>query len=100
LLTEAADRSLVCLADQRWVFGLFRNSILGASGTWQAYAGNPFVVNQNRSPVGCALQYMNFIRDRGDLFLEFSLFTPDYPFPNYLYELVEGSGDASGMVVR
>ena len=99
-LAEAADRSLLCQHDQKWLIGLFRNSKIGAAGTWESYAENPFIVNQNVSPMGCALQYMNLIRDRGEIFLEFSLYTPDYAYPNYIYQLVEGVGTSKVLVAR
>jgi hypothetical protein len=99
-LVEAADRTLACRPEQIWVFGLLRNSWLGPSGTWQNYPDNPYVRNENRSPVGCSLQYMNLIRDRGELFLEFSLYTPDYYFPNYIFQLVDGAGKSSALLVK
>jgi hypothetical protein len=100
VLTEAADKSLYCEPGQRWVFGLLRNVKLGASGSWQNYSENPIIVNNNISPVGCALQYMNFFRDRGELYLEFSLYSPDYPFPNYIYQLVDGAPDMAAIRVK
>lgn len=80
------------------MFGLVRNTTLGASGSWTSYPGNPFIQNQNVSPVGCALQYMNVVRDRGELYLVFSLYTPDYGFPNYDYQLVAGPGPSKLLV--
>jgi hypothetical protein len=100
VLTEAADKSLNCEPGQRWVFGLLRNFKLGASGSWQNYSENPIMVNDNISPVGCALQYMNLVRDRGELYLEFSLYSPDYPFPNYIYQLVDGAPDMPAIRVK
>jgi len=95
ILAEAADKSLMCEPGQTWVFGLLRNYSLGASETWENYDYNPMIVNSNSSPVGCALQYMNLIRDRGEIFLEFSLYSPDYPFPNYIYQLVDGPSETN-----
>ena len=100
MLAEAADMTLACKGGQTWIFGLYRNSILGASGTWQSYPSNPFITNKNVSPEGCALQYMNLIRDRGELFLEFSLYTPSFYFPNYIYQLVDGSPKSAVMHVE
>jgi hypothetical protein len=100
MLTEAADHSLGCVAGQVWVFGLLRSPTLAASGGWQNYDSNPFISDENVSPGGCALQYMNFVRDRGELFLEFSLYTPDYPFPNYTYQLVDGPPSSNAMQVK
>lgn len=92
ILAEAADTSLNCVAGQRWVFGLLRNETFGSSETWTNYARNAYVENQNVSPVGCALTYMNMVRDRGDIYLMFAPYTPDYGFPNYTYQLVSGAG--------
>jgi hypothetical protein len=100
MLTEASDHSLACVAGQIWVFGLLRSPTLAASAGWQNYGSNPIVSDENSSPVGCALQYMNFIRDRGELFLEFSLYTPDYPFPNYTYQLEGGPPSSNAMQVK
>jgi hypothetical protein len=100
MLTEASDHSLACVAGQIWVFGLLRSKTLAASGGWQNYGSNPFISDENVSPVGCAIQYMNFIRDRGELFLEFDLYTPNYPFSNYLYQLVDGPPSSSAMQVK
>ena len=100
ILTEAADQSLECKSGQKWVFGLLRNAELGATGTWQNYRDNPLVVNQNIAPTGCALVYMNLLRDRGELFLEFSLYSPLYPYPNYIYQLVDGPPETDVMLVK
>lgn len=93
ILAEAADDSLGCTAGQHWVFGLLRSTVWSSSGAWEEYPpSNPFVTNGNLSPVGCALQYQSLFRDRGDIFLTFSLYSPDYAFPNYTFELVSGTG--------
>jgi hypothetical protein len=100
LLAEAADRSLGCEKGQNWIFGLLRNTEIGDSGTWQPYPSNPFVTDETPSTVGCDLEYMNFLRDRGEIFLYFALYSRDYPFPGYLYQLVNGAGYSSVLRVH
>jgi hypothetical protein len=92
ILSEATDINLGCSAGQHWIFGLLRNSSWGSSGTWQNYRTNPYIVDQNTSPVGCALQYMSVFRDRGDFFLNFNFYNPSYYFSNFNYQLVSGPG--------
>jgi hypothetical protein len=94
MLVEAADKSLSCTPGQKWVFGLMRNTNLGPSGTWENYGYNPLVVGQTDSPNGCTLQYMNFIRDRGDIFLSFGYYSTSAWYPTIFYQLVEGPGPA------
>lgn len=100
ILPEAPDLSLGCTAPtsvknqptvyQNWDYGLLRSTTYNSSGSWQNFTGNPFVENLNLSTVGCGLQYQNIFRDRGEIYFGFGLFHPDYPFPNYTYQLVNG----------
>jgi hypothetical protein len=94
MLVEAADKSLNCTPGQKWVFGLMRNSTLGPSGTWETYGSNPFVAGLTDSPTGCTLQYMNFNRDRGDIFLSFGYRDSSGGYPTQFYQLVDGPGPA------
>jgi hypothetical protein len=100
MLAEAADLGLTCQSGQQWVIGLLRNLSLGVSGSWQSFDSNPFIVNQHISPVGCALQYMNLIRDRGEIYLEVALYTPDREFPSYFYHLVDGRGNSDVLEIK
>ncbi|MDD4976197.1 MAG: hypothetical protein PHY93_17705 [Bacteriovorax sp.] len=94
ILGEASDKTLLCTLGQVWVFGLVRSPAIAASGNWENYSKNPYIINllQNDSPFGCGLQYMNLFRDRGEIYLSFGLWTPDMNFPNYTYKLVKGKG--------
>jgi hypothetical protein len=99
ILAEAADKSLGCTAGQNWFFGLMRSTSLSPSGTWDSYSSNPFVIDLTAAPPGCALQYMTFVRDRGDLFLQFGFYESDGQFPNMFYQLVNGPG-AKQVIVK
>lgn len=90
MMVEAADLSLTCRPGQNWVFGLVRSNSLSKSGTWEHYPDNPYVVNQNVAPGGCGLQYMNFMRDRGEIFLHFGFLSSANQFPNLNFQLVHG----------
>jgi hypothetical protein len=94
MLVEAADKSLNCTPGQKWVFGLVRSPILAPSGSWENYASNPLVMDPIDSPNGCSLQYMNFVRNRGDLFLSFGYHSSLGTFPDIFYQLVDGPGPA------
>lgn len=91
-IVEVANKSLGCTAGQDWSFALMRSSTYAASGAWENYPSNSFVVNENVSPGGCALQYMNLFRDRGEIFLSFGYYTPEYHYPNKNYQLMPGAG--------
>ena len=100
MLAEAADRNLICQPGQTWVFGLVRSRLLTPSGSWQNFDSNPLVANERASPVGCALQYMNIIHDRAEIFLEFSAYVPDGDFPSYFFHLIEGRGSSDSVRIR
>jgi hypothetical protein len=92
MLVEATDKSLICTPGQQWVFGLMRSRGLNPSGYWENYVANPFVMDPVDTPWGCRLQYMNFTRDRGDVFLSFGYASAAGTFPNRIYQLVKGPG--------
>jgi hypothetical protein len=92
MLVEASDVSLLCTPGQNWVFGLVRSRAFGRSGTWASYGGNPFVVPAVRNPLGCSLQYMVFVRDRGETFLHFGFYRVGSPSTNITYRLLGGTG--------
>ncbi|MBC7740781.1 MAG: exo-alpha-sialidase [Bdellovibrionaceae bacterium] len=89
---EVANKSLGCTPGQEWSVALLRSPIYAASGAWENYPSNSFIMNENVSPGGCALQYMNIFRDRGEIFLSFGYYTPEYHYPNKNYQLVPGTG--------
>jgi hypothetical protein len=98
VLAEAADKSLVCTKGQNWEFGLLRNARLGPSGSWENYESNPLIRNSVKAPSGCALQYMNLFRDRGDIFLMFSHYVGSQGFATSMFKLTPGGG-ASNLTV-
>lgn len=74
MLIEAADKNLVCMDDQHWVFGLVRTTNL-TTPSWQNLPGGPAVIfssaqkNASGRASPCAVTYASLWRDGADIFL-------------------------------